>query len=126
VRHAIWAALLTSSLAVGATAVNGAQEFQVVVHPSVKGTWISRTSLQAVFTGKTDRWGDFTTTVVDPSDPLVFWTFQEYALSSGEWATQITQIVVPEPSSIALAAVALAALALAAHGRRRRQLARVG
>jgi ABC-type phosphate transport system substrate-binding protein len=60
VRHAIWVVLLTSSLAVGATAANGPQEFQVVVHPSVKGTWISRTSLQAVFTGKTDRWGDKT------------------------------------------------------------------
>ena len=33
-------------------------EFQVVVHPSVKGTWISRASLQALFTGQTDRWGD--------------------------------------------------------------------
>jgi ABC-type phosphate transport system substrate-binding protein len=34
------------------------QEFQVVVNASVRGTWISRASLTAVFTGKTDRWGD--------------------------------------------------------------------
>jgi ABC-type phosphate transport system substrate-binding protein len=41
-------------------AANGTQEFQVVVHPSVRGMWISRANLQALFTGKTDRWGDKT------------------------------------------------------------------
>jgi len=30
----------------------------VVVHPSVRGTWISRASLSALFTRTTDRWGD--------------------------------------------------------------------
>jgi ABC-type phosphate transport system substrate-binding protein len=42
------------------SAANATQEFQVVVHPSVKGAWISRASLQALFTGKSDRWGDKT------------------------------------------------------------------
>jgi len=42
------------------------------------------------------RWGDYTTTVADPSEPGVFWTFQSYALSNGDWATEITQLkVVP-------------------------------
>ena len=66
-----------------------------------------------------DRWGDWTTTVVDPSNPYVFWTFQEYALDNSSWATQITQITVPEPQSIVLAATAIAALLLAARRRRR-------
>lgn len=44
-----------------APAANGTQEYQVVVHPSVRGTWISRANLQALFTGQTDRWGDKTT-----------------------------------------------------------------
>ncbi|MEX0978767.1 MAG: hypothetical protein WDZ48_07955, partial [Pirellulales bacterium] len=60
------------------------------------------------------RWGDYTTTVVDPLDPNVFWTFQEYALTNNDWATQITQIIVPEPSSVALAVIALVAFAAAA------------
>ncbi len=68
-----------------------------------------------------NRWGDYTTTVVDPSDPMIFWTFQEYALDAGTWATQITEIIVPEPSSVALAAVALAALSTAAWRRHRRR-----
>jgi hypothetical protein len=59
-----------------------------------------------------NRWGDYTTTVVDPTNPLVFWTFQEYALTADDWATQITEIVVPEPGGIALAATALVAFAI--------------
>ena len=50
--------LAITLMAVPAPAANGTQEFQVVVHPSVRGTWISRASLQALFTGKSDRWGD--------------------------------------------------------------------
>jgi hypothetical protein len=72
-----------------------------------------------------NRWGDYTTTVVDPLNPKVFWTFQEYALEelaplSDEWAwaTQVSQIIVPEPESMALAAIALAAVALIAWRRR--------
>lgn len=71
-----------------------------------------------------DRWGDYTTTVVDPSNPNVFWTFQEYALDNSvtpdNWATEITQIIVPEPGSVVLAAMALASLSFAAWRCRRR------
>ncbi len=63
------------------------------------------------------RWGDYTTMQVDPTNPNVFWTFEEYADSSDTWATLITQITVPEPSSIILSAFALAALLLAARRR---------
>lgn len=53
--------VLALTLAAGAApAANGTQEFQVVVHPTVRGTWISRASLQALFTGRSDRWGDKT------------------------------------------------------------------
>jgi hypothetical protein len=67
-----------------------------------------------------DRWGDFTTTVVDPSNPLVFWTFQEYALATNAWATQITQITVPEPSGVALGIAAVLLLVWLAARRRGR------
>jgi len=66
------------------------------------------------------RWGDYTTTVVDPTNPNVFWTFQEYAQASNAWATQVTQIFVPEPASMALAVVALVAFAAAAWRQRSR------
>ena len=53
--------VLAITLMAGAVpAANGTHEFQVVVHPGVRGTWISRVNLQALFTGRTDRWGDKT------------------------------------------------------------------
>ncbi|HEY2893386.1 MAG TPA: PEP-CTERM sorting domain-containing protein [Pirellulales bacterium] len=64
------------------------------------------------------RWGDYTTTLADPFNPNVFWTFQEYASGSNAWATQITQILVPEPGSLALAGVALSIVVVLAYRRR--------
>jgi hypothetical protein len=64
------------------------------------------------------RWGDYTSTVVDPDNPFVFWTFQQYALASDLWATQISQIIVPEPSGLMLAAICSALLAAAWRHRR--------
>jgi ABC-type phosphate transport system substrate-binding protein len=49
------AALVSAAVAASAS---GAQEFQVIVHPSVQGTKITRANLSAIFTGKTARWGD--------------------------------------------------------------------
>jgi len=69
-----------------------------------------------------NRWGDYMTTVLDPSNPNVFWTFQEFASDSSSWATQITQIIVPEPGSVFLAAIALAALMATVWRRQRRTL----
>lgn len=33
------------------------------------------------------RWGDYSRTMIDPSDDLHFWTIQEYALSNTQWGT---------------------------------------
>jgi hypothetical protein len=45
----------------------------------------------------TSRWGDYSTTSVDPSDPNRFWTIQLYALDDPDygsvWATQITELI---------------------------------
>ncbi|MEB3248682.1 MAG: PEP-CTERM sorting domain-containing protein [Merismopediaceae bacterium] len=56
--------------------------------------------------GGYNRWGDYSATVLDPSDPTgrTFWTFQEFAAGSTQWSTQITEIKlskvnVPEPTS---------------------------
>ena len=51
------------------------------------------------FSGKRNRWGDYSATVVDPVDDNTFWTIQEYAAmrvgtdsSSGRWGTWWGQI----------------------------------
>lgn len=44
--------------------------------------------------GGRNRWGDYSATVVDPEDPLTFWTFQEYVSAEDRWSTQITEITI--------------------------------
>jgi hypothetical protein len=46
------------------------------------------------FSGSQNRWGDYSATVVDPSDDITFWTIQEYAglkvgtgVNDGRWGT---------------------------------------
>ncbi len=39
-----------------------------------------------------NRWGDYSATVVDPTDSRVFWTIQEFVLAEDRWATQITEL----------------------------------
>jgi hypothetical protein len=46
-----------------------------------------------------NRWGDYSATVVDPADPRMFWTFQEWADLGNSYGTQITQIrVLADPA----------------------------
>jgi hypothetical protein len=50
-----------------------------------------------------NRWGDYSATVLDPSDPYTFWTFQEWVSGDNAWSVQITEInVVPEPGTLLL------------------------
>src|SRR5262249_17056161 len=42
--------------------------------------------------GIESRWGDYSATSVDTTDPTSFWTIQMYPAASDTWATQITQI----------------------------------
>jgi len=46
------------------------------------------------------RWGDYSATTPDPMDPSRFWTIQMLPLTSNNWATQITEILVQPPLSI--------------------------
>ena len=55
----------------------------------------------------TSRWGDYSTTSVDPSDPNRFWTLQTYATDSVDygsvWTTQITELITAPLVSLAIA-----------------------
>jgi hypothetical protein len=47
-----------------------------------------------LFGGRSERWGDFSATGVDPSSSTTFWTTQEYAVAKGQWGTEVTQLLV--------------------------------
>ena len=52
------AGLAAIALVAAAANAGGAQEFQVIAHPSVQGARITRANLSALFTGRTAQWGD--------------------------------------------------------------------
>ncbi len=45
-----------------------------------------------------NRWGDYSSTTVDPADPGIFWTSQEYVSSTDHWSTQVTELIVLQPN----------------------------
>ncbi len=49
------------------------------------------------------RWGDYSQTVVDPSDNMTFWTFQEYANANNSWGVQVIPLKAPLPATPATA-----------------------
>ena len=70
---------------------------------SVNGSTVTMGSLFLIQTGAVSnftfsfdsapyRWGDYSATMVDPTDDNLFWTIQEIPASSTSWGTQITLI----------------------------------
>jgi ABC-type phosphate transport system substrate-binding protein len=51
----------TAGALLGWASVALADDFQVVAHPSVSGTTISRAALAGIFTGRVQSWGDKST-----------------------------------------------------------------
>jgi hypothetical protein len=45
------------------------------------------------------RWGDYSSTVVDPSDDMTFWTFQEYCDAANSWGMRAVQLRAPLPAA---------------------------
>jgi hypothetical protein len=44
-----------------------------------------------------NRWGDYSATTIDPADPSIFWTNQEFVAGTNRWATQVTELILPQP-----------------------------
>src|SRR5207237_1033719 len=55
-------------------------------------------SYQMPDTAGISRWGDYSATMVDPSDPNRFWTIQAYPASATKWATQVTELITGAPA----------------------------
>jgi len=49
--------------------------------------------------GNPKRWGDYSQTVVDPTDNQTFWTFQEYANATNSWGVRVIKIKAPPPAT---------------------------
>ncbi len=46
-----------------------------------------------------ERWGDFSQTVVDPSDDQTIWTFQEYANVDDSYGVRVVELKAPPPAT---------------------------
>ncbi|MEI6206552.1 MAG: VCBS repeat-containing protein [Desulfuromonadales bacterium] len=59
------------------------------------------------FSGTANRWGDYSSTVVDPADDLTLWTIQEYSTTpsggSDRWATWWAQVTVTSSYALSVA-----------------------
>ncbi|GMU33795.1 MAG: hypothetical protein HS101_06445 [Planctomycetia bacterium] len=48
--------------------------------------------------GGVQRWGDYSSTSLDPVDGMTLWTAQEYCNATNSWATRIIQLIAPPPA----------------------------
>ncbi|HKH22434.1 MAG TPA: Ig-like domain-containing protein [Solirubrobacterales bacterium] len=61
---------------------------------------ITQTSSSTYNLGDTpERWGDYSQTVVDPTDNQTFWTFQEYTHGTDDWGLRVIQLKAPPPAT---------------------------
>jgi hypothetical protein len=44
-----------------------------------------------------NRWGDYSATTVDPADPQVIWTNQEFVRAQNNWSTQVSELILLGP-----------------------------
>jgi hypothetical protein len=54
------------------------------------------------FGNPVSRWGDYSATSVDPSDPNRFWTIQMFPSDTNVWSTQITELITSQRVSLAI------------------------
>lgn len=51
------------------------------------------------FGGPRNRWGDYSSTVVDPTDDMTIWTIQEYCNGTNSWGLRVAQLRAPPPAT---------------------------
>jgi len=49
--------------------------------------------------GNLRRWGDYSSTTVDPCDDMTMWTSQEFAYDNSSWGIQVAKVSAPAPST---------------------------
>jgi hypothetical protein len=67
-------------------------------------TWqapVDATNTTSSYSGS--RWGDYSQTVIDPTDDMTIWTFNQYAQGANNWGTRAVQLKAPPPATPALA-----------------------
>jgi hypothetical protein len=74
--------------------------YYVIGHKVDGYTTFTKPRLLQAGSGNYDgRWGDYSATVLDPSDPTLFWTFQEYTVADDKWGVKIAAIRATGPGS---------------------------
>jgi hypothetical protein len=113
------------------TGTDGFISSYAIVGETVGGltTFSSPTLLKqggSIYDVGSNRWGDYSATTLDPTDPFSFWTIQEFANAQNTWSTQITQIKVNSGTAVPTPAMLPGILGLGASlWRKRRKLAQV-
>jgi len=70
--------------------------------PGVFNAPVDITNTTSTYNVSANRWGDFTQTVVDPSDDMTMWTFTEYVPANDAWGVRAAQLKAPPPATPAL------------------------
>ncbi len=63
------------------------------------------TNTTSTYNPGANRWGDYTQTVVDPTDDMTMWTFSEYVPVNNAWGVRAAQFLAPPPPTPSLSAV---------------------
>ncbi|CAG0953885.1 hypothetical protein PHYC_00351 [Phycisphaerales bacterium] len=72
------------------TDANGTMRAPTIIEPGVAAYTLD-------YGAGRNRWGDYSSTVVDPADDQTLWTFQEYVSNTNEWAIRVTRLLAPPP-----------------------------
>jgi len=63
------------------------------------------TTTTSTYNPGASRWGDYTQTVVDPTDDMTMWTFSEYVPTTDAWGVRAAQFLAPPPPTPVLSTV---------------------